>query len=63
LHLSAFDLGTGDGILAMYRALNGSEEPGMRLLVIVGSSHKGYLDAYLDQMHDVRIADVAPVLR
>jgi hypothetical protein len=40
-----------------------AERPGMRLLVVVGSSHKGYLDAYLDLMHDVHIADVAPVLR
>lgn len=37
--------------------------PGMRMLVIVGASHKGYLDAYLHQMHDVRIADAALVLR
>jgi hypothetical protein len=37
--------------------------PGMRMLVIVGASHKGYLDAYLHQMHDVRIVDSAPVLR
>ncbi len=37
--------------------------PGMRVLVIVGASHKGYLDAYLHQMHDVRIVDAAPLLR
>lgn len=37
--------------------------PGMRTLVIVGASHKAYLDAYLDQMHDVRIADVQTLLR
>ena len=37
--------------------------PGMRMLVVVGASHKAYLDAYLQQMHDVRIADIAPVLR
>ncbi|MFD1788135.1 DUF5694 domain-containing protein [Sphingomonas floccifaciens] len=38
-------------------------KPGMRTLVIVGASHKPYLDAYLDQMHDVRIVDVARLLR
>jgi hypothetical protein len=37
--------------------------PGMRMLVIVGASHKGYLEAYLHQMHDVRIVDAAPLLR
>ena len=39
------------------------ERPGTRMLVIVGASHKGYLDAYLDQMHDVRLVDAAVVLR
>jgi hypothetical protein len=38
-------------------------KPGIRALVIVGASHKGYLDSYLDQMHDVRIVDTATVLR
>lgn len=38
-------------------------KPGMRMLVIVGASHKGYLEAYLQQMHDVRIVDAAPILR
>ncbi|MEG0183705.1 MAG: DUF5694 domain-containing protein [Stenotrophomonas sp.] len=37
--------------------------PGMRTLVIVGASHKAYLDAYLKQMHDVRIVDVQPLLK
>ncbi|AWL04989.1 DUF5694 domain-containing protein [Massilia oculi] len=37
--------------------------PGTRLLVIVGASHKGYLEAYLHQMHDVRLVDTAQVLR
>ncbi|MYM35168.1 hypothetical protein GTP38_12590 [Duganella sp. FT94W] len=37
--------------------------PGSRMLVIVGASHKGYLDAYLDQMHDVRVDDAEAVLR
>ncbi len=37
--------------------------PGIRMLVVVGSSHKGYLEAYLHQMHDVRIVNAAPLLR
>ena len=37
--------------------------PGTRMLVIVGASHKGYLEAYLHQMHDVRINDAAALLR
>lgn len=38
-------------------------DPGMRALVIVGASHKYYLEAYLDQMHDVRLVDAGQVLR
>jgi len=37
--------------------------PGSRMLVVVGASHKGYLEAYLHQMHDVRVVDTAPVLK
>jgi hypothetical protein len=37
--------------------------PGMRMLAIVGASHKGYYEAYLNQMHDVRLVDTAPMLR
>lgn len=37
--------------------------PGMRLLAIVGASHKGYYEAYLNQMHDVRLVDSDLVLR
>ncbi len=37
--------------------------PSARLLAIVGASHKGYCEAYLDQMHDVRLADPEAVLR
>lgn len=40
-----------------------AQRPGMRMLVIVGASHKGYLEAYLHQMHDVRVVDAAAVLR
>lgn len=37
--------------------------PGIRLLAIVGASHKGYYEAYLNQMHDVRLVDAGKVLR
>ncbi|MCA1248334.1 DUF5694 domain-containing protein [Massilia sp. MS-15] len=37
--------------------------PGSRMLVVVGASHKGYLEAYLHQMHDVRVVDARGVLR
>ncbi|MDJ0278751.1 DUF5694 domain-containing protein [Sphingomonas sp. 2R-10] len=37
--------------------------PGIRALVVVGASHKPYLDAYLHQMQDVRVIDMAPILR
>jgi hypothetical protein len=37
--------------------------PGNRALVIVGFSHKWYLEAYLNQMHDVRIVSSDEVLR
>ncbi|WP_288381742.1 DUF5694 domain-containing protein [uncultured Massilia sp.] len=38
-------------------------KPGMKMLVVVGASHKGYLEAYLHQMHDVRVVDTGPLLR
>lgn len=37
--------------------------PGTRLVAIVGSSHKPYYEAYLNQMRDVTLVDVEPVLR
>ena len=37
--------------------------PGARLLTIVGASHKGYYEAYLNQMHDVKLVDARVVLR
>lgn len=40
-----------------------SRHPGGRMLAIVGASHKGYYEAYLNQMHDVRLVDVNLVLR
>jgi hypothetical protein len=38
-------------------------KPGSRTLVIVGAAHKGYLEAYLNQMHDVRMVNALQVLR
>lgn len=38
-------------------------QPGSRALVIVGASHKWYLQHYLNQMHDLRIVDSDAVLR
>ncbi len=40
-----------------------ARHPGTRLLAIVGASHKGYYEAYLNQMHDVRLVDALAVLR
>jgi hypothetical protein len=39
------------------------QAPGKRLLAIVGASHKGYYEAYLNQMHDVQLVDAGDVLR
>ena len=39
------------------------QHPGARLLAIVGASHKGYYEAYLNQMHDVRLVSAEAVLR
>jgi hypothetical protein len=36
--------------------------PGGRLLVVTGASHKGYLDAYLDMMHDMKVENPLPLL-
>ena len=38
-------------------------QPGIRGLVIVGASHKPYLESYLNQMHDLMIVDPEAVLR
>lgn len=37
--------------------------PGTRLVAIVGASHKPYYEAYLNQMRDVSLVDVRPLLR
>ena len=39
------------------------QAPGKRLLAIVGASHKGYYEAYLNLMHDVQLVDAEHVLR
>ena len=36
---------------------------GTRMLTIVGASHKGYYEAYLNQMHDVVLTDAETVLK
>lgn len=38
-------------------------DPGAKVLVIVGASHKAYFDAYLDQMQDVEVVDIEAVLK
>ncbi len=40
-----------------------SHQPGGRVLVIVGSAHKPWLDAYLGMMSDVAIVDASQILR
>ncbi len=40
-----------------------AQQPGSRLLTLVGASHKGYYEAYLQQMHDVRLVDPTAVLK
>lgn len=38
-------------------------QPGTRTLAIVGASHKGYFEAYLNMMHDVVVIDAAAILK
>jgi hypothetical protein len=38
-------------------------KPGAHVLVIVGATHKGHLDAYLDMMQDVRLVDAMQFLK
>lgn len=38
-------------------------QPGRRTLAIVGASHKGYFEAYLGMMHDVRLVDAETILQ
>jgi hypothetical protein len=39
-----------------------ANHPGARVLVFVGSGHKPYFDAYLNQMFDIEVVDVSSVL-
>ena len=39
-----------------------SVRPGVRVLALVGASHKGYYEAYLSMMHDVKLIDADTVL-
>jgi len=38
-------------------------DPQSRVLSIIGATHKGYLDAYLNMMQDVRLVDAEKILR
>jgi len=38
-------------------------QPGIRGLVVVGASHKPYLESYLSGMHDMTLVDAEQVLR
>lgn len=68
----AGDEGVGRRYLAWWQTRNlamvanvtaaAADVPGGRLLNIVGASHKLYYDAYLSQMHDLRVGDVLAVL-
>ena len=40
----------------------GATSPGGRVLSVVGSSHKPYFEAYLDQMHDIKLVSTDTVL-
>jgi hypothetical protein len=39
------------------------KHPDARVLVIVGSTHKGYFDTYLNLMQDVRVIDAGQFLK
>lgn len=39
------------------------QNPGRKTLVIVGASHKAYLESYLHQMHDIRVVDAETILK
>lgn len=40
-----------------------ANEPGGKVLSIVGASHKPYFEAYLDQMHDIKVVSADEVLQ
>jgi Family of unknown function (DUF5694) len=39
-----------------------ADRPGARVLVLVGSSHKAYLDAYLSSISEVELVDPLDIL-
>lgn len=39
-----------------------ANHPGARVLVMVGGTHKPYLEAYLDQIHEVELVDAVMIL-
>ena len=49
-------------MVANIRAAMGAQ-PGARTLAIVGASHKGYFESYLNKMHDVRLVDAETILK
>jgi len=49
-------------MIANIRGIIG-ENPGKRTLSIVGASHKGYFEAYLHMMHDIKLVDTNKVLQ
>ncbi len=38
------------------------KDPQARILSIIGATHKGYLDAYLNMMQDIRLVDPEQIL-
>ena len=38
------------------------DEPGGKVLSIVGASHKPYFEAYLNQMHDIEVVSTDKIL-
>jgi hypothetical protein len=49
-------------MVANIRAVSAGQ-PGVRVLSVVGASHKGYFEAYLAMMHEVRLVDAAAILK
>ena len=40
-----------------------ANQPGAKVLSVVGSSHKPYFDAYLNLMHEVQLVDAVKLLK
>lgn len=41
----------------------GADQPGSKILSVVGASHKAYFEALLDTMHDIELVDTRTVLQ